>query len=260
MLDSSLMRPRVLLSVQLQLAAGGCLDLRELFKCRGAVAAQHAGAVRPLARLFPADSIRRFGSYAIVACLVLVGGCSTVKEIAPFGLLGEDEDELEQAGEGVYWLKEKADSGDRVAQFSLAEAYRNGEGLQKDYTTAARWYQRSAEQNYPPSQYRLGLLYANGQGVPQDYELAAVWLRKAARQDHSDSQYMVCLAHGLGKGLDYDAVRAYAWCELAADQGIAEAKGAQETIAANMTADQITAALDLAERLRQGIDAPPPAE
>jgi hypothetical protein len=225
---------------------------------RGAGAAGHPGKASCVVAGSPAAVFRHFAGFASLALLVLLSGCSTVKEIAPFGLF--EGDEGEQVGDGIYWLQERAHGGDRVAQFSLAEAYRNGEGLQQNYATAARWYQLSAEQNYPPSQYRLGLLYANGQGVPLDYELAAVWLRKAARQDHSDSQYMVCLAYGLGKGLEHDVIRAYAWCELAADRGLAEAKDAQDTLAQSMTADQITAALDLAERMRAELDAPPAAE
>jgi TPR repeat protein len=188
--------------------------------------------------------------------LLILAGCSTVREMAPFGLFEEQEAADQVGGKGLEWLRDKANQGDRVAQFRLAEAYREGDGLAADLPKCAYWYQQSAQQNYPPAQYRLGLMYGNGEGVPQDYELAAVWLRKAARQDHGESQYLVCLAYGLGRGFFYDVREAYAWCELAVRNGVGEAEDAQKTLAERMDADQISASLARAENLLEDLAAP----
>jgi len=54
-------------------------------------------------------------------------------------------------------------------------AYQSG-----DYTKAADILRRLAEQSSAQAQYNLGVMYRNGQGVQQDYTEALKWYRKSA--------------------------------------------------------------------------------
>jgi TPR repeat protein len=61
--------------------------------------------------------------------------------------------------------------------------YYNGQGVQQDYSEAAKWTRKAAEQGYAPAQAHLGVLYWNGQGVQQDVVLAYMWLSLAAANE-----------------------------------------------------------------------------
>jgi TPR repeat protein len=57
------------------------------------------------------------------------------------------------------------------AEIKIADYYRNGLGVPKDYTAAAHWYQKASESPTPFSmraKVELGILYAHGLGVSQD--------------------------------------------------------------------------------------------
>lgn len=76
-------------------------------------------------------------------------------------------------------------SEDEYAQYYLGVMYANGQGIEKDYEEAAKWYRKAAEQGIPQAQYRLANLYVEGKGVPQDFEIAYVWYSTAAHQGHT---------------------------------------------------------------------------
>lgn len=67
-------------------------------------------------------------------------------------------------------LLEKAQAGDAEAQFQLAEAYEDGNGMPQDDELAAQWYRKSAEQGNAKAENGLGVLYRLGHGVPRDKE------------------------------------------------------------------------------------------
>ena len=48
-----------------------------------------------------------------------------------------------------------------------------------------------AEQGLPDAQYSLGNAYYNGDGVAEDVEVAMEWYRKAAEQGQADAQQML---------------------------------------------------------------------
>ena len=55
-------------------------------------------------------------------------------------------------------LRQKADTGDPVAQTGLATAYLAGIGVAKDDAEAARLTRLAADQGFPPAEYDLALL------------------------------------------------------------------------------------------------------
>ncbi len=85
-------------------------------------------------------------------------------------------------------LRERAEQGDAVAQFTLGIVCRRGLGVPRDATEGARWVRLAAEQGHQTAQELLGDFYRTGRGVPQDATEAARWYRLAAAQGDADAQ------------------------------------------------------------------------
>jgi hypothetical protein len=116
-------------------------------------------------------------------------------------------------------LLARAKSGDAAAQFLVATAYRNGQGVPKDQALSASWQRQSAEQGFAKAQYNLGVCYFLGQGVPQDYEQAALWYQKAAAQGDPDALESLATLYAEGRGVEKNSKQAAVWYRKAADQG-----------------------------------------
>ena len=86
-------------------------------------------------------------------------------------------------------LQRSAQAGDAKAQFDLAEAYFEGNGITKDLAKGLDWLQKSASQGYAGAEVTLGFLYQNGVQVSKDPHEAAKWYRKAARQSDKDPKH-----------------------------------------------------------------------
>jgi TPR repeat protein len=71
--------------------------------------------------------------------------------------------------------------------------YEKGQGVERDYKEAAKWYRLAGVQGVTQAAYNLGLLYANGHGVAQDEREAAVWYGLAAKQGHTQAQHDLAL-------------------------------------------------------------------
>ena len=64
--------------------------------------------------------------------------------------------------------KDAAKAGDVDAQYNVGYCYENGEGVEQNYSEAAKWYRKAAEQGLSAAQHGLGFLYAYGQGVKEN--------------------------------------------------------------------------------------------
>ena len=129
-----------------------------------------------------------------------------------------------------------AKEGDPVAQFLVAFAYRNGQGIETDLGKAVLWYQRAADQELPEAQYNLGMLYDEGIGVSQDYGIAFYWFRKAASSGRARAQHNVGHMYLLGQGVAQSNVNAYMWFYIASSTGYLDSKRALE-ITKNLMSD-----------------------
>ncbi|KAI9203539.1 uncharacterized protein BJ171DRAFT_425363 [Polychytrium aggregatum] len=152
-----------------------------------------------------------------------------------------------------------ANTNHAMAQFDLAECYRNGTGVTQDHTKAAGLYRRLAECGISRAQIALGRCYESGEGVDQDYDTAVEWYSRAADQEnedgrlhivhlmavclflgfgtdedqekaavifeqlanegHSDSQFWIGECYRSGGGVSEDAKKAFEWFSRSADQG-----------------------------------------
>ncbi|KAF9085607.1 hypothetical protein BGX23_009530, partial [Mortierella sp. AD031] len=109
--------------------------------------------------------------------------------------------------------------GDKNAQASLENKYRDGQGVHQDYQAALDWYPKIAEQGDASAQFNIGVFYSIGQGMPQDYSLAMEWYCKAAGQGHADAQLKIGFFYDHGQGVPQDYSQAMVWYRKAADQG-----------------------------------------
>ncbi len=141
-----------------------------------------------------------------------------------------------------------AEQGDREAQFTLAEMYQNGEGVERDDAEAVRWFHLAAEQGHADAhanlrmaarqgdidvQFSLGEMYENGEGVPQDDAEAARWYRMAAEQGLAAAQIALGNMYRNSEGVLWNSLEAIRWYRLAAEQGHAAAQIAVATMHEN---------------------------
>ncbi len=69
--------------------------------------------------------------------------------------------------------------GDPNAQYSLAQLYLSGSGVERDERQAARWFNLAAEKGHSGAQALLGRMLLNGQGVPRERARGLMWLMLA---------------------------------------------------------------------------------
>lgn len=74
----------------------------------------------------------------------------------------------------------RAAQGDAIAQYSLGACYWNGQGVDRNFVEAAKWFRKAADQGNTLAQSALGYFYYAGEGVEQNYAKAVQWWRRAA--------------------------------------------------------------------------------
>jgi hypothetical protein len=151
---------------------------------------------------------RRFIQISYCCCLIALTACATYTS---------------NAKPSVIELRQRAENGDRVAQFQLGDAFDFGLGVTQDRTEAAKWYQMSADQGYPAAQNNLGSLYQYGLGVGTNYTKAVELYRKSAEQGFAMGQNSLGYMYDFGLGIAADKAEANSWYLRAADQGYPEA-------------------------------------
>jgi hypothetical protein len=109
-------------------------------------------------------------------------------------------------------------------QYSLGVRYIQGNGVDKNYTEAIKWFTLAATQEHSDSQLMLGKIYYYGEFVKPDFKKALMWSTLAAAQGLSEAQYLLGLMYENGSGVTESKVEAKKWYTLAANQGMSEAK------------------------------------
>ena len=118
-----------------------------------------------------------------------------------------------------------AQQGDAVAQCKLGYIYRQGDGVEQDYSKSFYWYKQAAERGNDVGQRSLGLMYKLGWGCSQDDARAAIWFRKSAEQGDCVAQYLFArTCYCLNDGVQEDGEQAIYWYTKAAEQGLADAE------------------------------------
>jgi TPR repeat protein len=127
--------------------------------------------------------------------------------------------------------------------------YFRGEGLERDYSQAAKWFRSAAERGYAPAQENFAWMSYTGTGSPLDYSEAAKWTRAAADQGFARAQLDLAYLYEKGKGVPLDYVSAYMWYKSASDGGEKHAAAELKSLSAIMSDEQIKRAIAAAEKL-----------
>jgi TPR repeat protein len=93
---------------------------------------------------------------------------------------GPLEDAMDATDAALASERGRADRGDVLSQFMLGTWYRDGNGVQRDYVEAMRWFGKAADQGDAWALFSIGELYLEGAGVPHDYVLAHMWFNLSA--------------------------------------------------------------------------------
>jgi uncharacterized protein len=144
--------------------------------------------------------------------------------------------------EAVKWFRMASEQGVAPAQYVLGVIFQDGIGVPKDEVEAVKWFRMAAEQGDAGAQHNVGVAYANGDGVQQDFTEAAKWYRLAAAQGDADAQARLAFAYQIGRGVPKDDVEAHKWFNRSADQGNEESARNRDSLANQMTAEQIAEA------------------
>ncbi|MGH9709346.1 MAG: SEL1-like repeat protein, partial [Candidatus Acidiferrales bacterium] len=137
-------------------------------------------------------------------------------------------------------LQSTAASGNAAAQYNLALAYQNGDGVPKDLKLAFDWCKKAAEQDNADAETALGVMYRSGEGVDEDLQAAVQWYEKASRQGNPNAMFDLGAAYYNGEGVPIDDSLSYAWFVLAKEAGSPQAVQAVARAESDLSPLQIT--------------------
>ena len=125
-------------------------------------------------------------------------------------------------------LLEKAENGDAVAQWQLAQAYRNGWiDYPKGQFPAPAWTERAAQGGSADAQYFMAEGFGAGAyGFPKDFSRQRLWLERAVAQKHPPALRRIAELIAEGKnGFSRDEKKALAFARDAVAAGFKDAEG-----------------------------------
>jgi len=88
-------------------------------------------------------------------------------------------------------LLKAAEGGDPAAQTAVGKRYKKGLGFERDDVNSARavmWLRKGAKQGNSTAMRSLAGLYKNGQGVNRDYSKAGMWFGRAQKREEQESR------------------------------------------------------------------------
>jgi len=135
---------------------------------------------------------------------------------------GNDFYEKQQFSKAVECYQKAAEAGSLEGQFNLGYALYNGEGVDKDYATAAMWFKRAARKGFSKAQYNLAYCYMYGRGVPIDYDKALRNLTEAANKGVKNAQLTLAECYEKGVLVMQDKKMSQLWKDKAAGKHTAE--------------------------------------
>jgi hypothetical protein len=150
--------------------------------------------------------------------------------------------------EYISTCKKAAQQGNVIAQNTLGYIYLHGQGVEKDYKEAVKWFEKSANQAYPAAQFNLAIMYKLGQGVEVSHPESIKWMQLAANQNYAQAQSHLGNMYYQGLAVMQDFEMAYMWWTLAEKNGVNELDGIKHQLKTKMTANQITQAEQAVEQ------------
>lgn len=141
--------------------------------------------------------------------------------------------------------KGPADAGDPDAQFNMAQAYKLGRGVPRDFTRAEALYALAATKGHLQASDNYGLmLFQRGERAK-----AMPYIRTAAERGDARAQYYYGLTLFNGDGVEKDPLRAYAYLSMAQQSGLPQATSALAQMDADIPMADRQKAVVLASKL-----------
>ena len=154
-------------------------------------------------------------------------------------------------------MLKRAESGDPVAEYEVAQTYAGGDGVPKNEKEARAWLERAARDGNADAQYEFGIALREGRGTVQDYERALDWLQLAADAGNAQAQFELGRMYLAGTGVPVDKLKAYTWLNLSAAQGVTGAAPLRDVALGQLSPEQVVKAQAEARRLSEGRLGPP---
>lgn len=143
-------------------------------------------------------------------------GASYVNLAQTYSREGNEEKAFE------YYMK-AAEMGYTDAFYNVANAYLNGEGVQRDFDKAFEWFQKSVASGDSYAKLKLAECYKRGAGCQRDYAAAMALYQQVAgdkslkRYSFADvAEYELGNMYLKGLGVEVDLRKAYDYFKLAA--------------------------------------------
>lgn len=150
--------------------------------------------------------------------------------------------------EALKWYLLAAKQGNASAQSNLGNMYEKGQGTAQDYNEALKWYNLAANQGHGMAQTNLGNMYYSGKGVEQDYKEALKWYLLAAENGRSKAQFKIGVLYAQGEGVSQDYIKAHKWFNISGANGNELGRNKRNSLEKLMTARQISKAQKLARK------------
>jgi TPR repeat protein len=161
----------------------------------------------------------------LIPLLILLVGCTPseeeqkahledLKEHITLGIEARNSGNFDEALKHFMLL---SDEGVPFADAQLGDMYFFGEGVERDYAKAAKYYYLiSKVEDYPMNffyQERLADMYLQGLGLPVDFDKGIYWLTKAAEGGMATPQMKLAMVLSTEDFGRIDAAAAVKWCE-----------------------------------------------
>ena len=98
------------------------------------------------------------------------------------------------------WYLKAAQQADVLAQFTVAEMYYLGEGVEKNHAEAKKWLTPLADKGVQKAQLLLGKICFEDQGVAPDYKRAVLLLHAVAIRGSGEAYYELGRLFEQGEG------------------------------------------------------------
>lgn len=113
-------------------------------------------------------------------------------------------------------LATQAAAGDAVAQYQLAQAYRDGKKLKRDADQAAQWFALAAANGQAAAAVELAQMYDRGAGLKRDPQQAALWWFRAGLLGDEEAKARFVTLFVAGDSSDIGGATGAGWVEAAA--------------------------------------------
>ncbi|ESQ81180.1 SEL1-like repeat protein [Asticcacaulis sp. YBE204] len=118
------------------------------------------------------------------------------------------------------WYQKAASRAYVPAYKTVGDFYYYGYGVKKDVVRASRNYKTAAENGFAPAQIAMAQILASGdEGVPANPKTSLDWYYHAAKANHPDGLYALAVAYDKGQGVKADPKQALFYYKEAAVRG-----------------------------------------